>query len=52
MTIAAFWESRHHAGWMGRTMAVLANGHRLMILLMAEGACKGRMFGLAGSEKA
>ena len=32
-------------------MAILAFGHHLVLFLMAECACQGLVFGLAGTEK-
>ncbi len=51
MAVSAFREPFHYAGRMRRAMAILAIGHHLVLLLVAEGAREGRMFGFTGSEK-
>lgn len=51
MAVAAFLELCHNARRMGRPMAVLADGHHLMLLLVAEGACEGLVFCLPAVEK-
>jgi len=51
MALAAFLELLHNACRMWRTMAVLAFGYSLVLFLMAEGACQGIVFGLAGAKQ-